>query len=153
MAAEISSIAQKASVRHDATVELRTRRRTAVESEEPGADEAGAASAALDGGDVVVGQRHGRLATFDISFAVTTVVAVTTAIAAVLTSHGVAAAAWIEASGASACVCCGLYLTAALGAGDGPEERRRAAGWMAFAAMALGALLVVAFLCEFFVAG
>jgi len=107
----------------------------------------------VEGRDAVLERPARRYATFDISFAVTTLVVVTTAIGAVLTSHGVPGAAWIEAIGASASVCCGLYLTAALGAGDGPEERRRAAGWMAFAAVALGGLLVLEFLREFFIVG
>lgn len=153
MAAEISGIAEKASVRHDATVELRTGRRPAVESEEPAADDAGAVTAALDSPEVVVERRRGRGATFDVSFAVTTLVAAITAIAAVLTPRGVPAADWIEAAGTPACVCCGLYLTAALGSGDGPEERRRAAGWVAFGAMALGVLLVIGAMRGFFVAG
>jgi hypothetical protein len=101
--------------------------------------------------DSTVEESGGQAATFDISFGVTSFVLVSTAAASVLTAHGVAAAAWIEAIGASACTCCGLYLTAALGAGDGPEERRRAAGWVAFAAIALGVLLVLEFLREFFV--
>lgn len=94
-----------------------------------------------------------RASTFDISFGVTTLVVVATAVAAVLTTRGVPAAEWIEAIGASASACCGLYLTAALGAGDGPWERRRAAGWVAFAGMALGGLLVLEFLREFFYLG
>jgi hypothetical protein len=153
MAAEISGIAEKASVRHDASVELRTGRRPAIESEEPAADEAGAVTAALDGPEAVVERRRGRASTFDISFAVTTLVATITAIGAVLTPRGVPAADWIEAVGTPACLCCGLYLTAALGPGDGPEERRRAAGWVAFGAMALGALLVIGSMRGFFVAG
>ena len=68
-----------------------------------------------------------------------------------LTSRGVAVAEWFEAAGASASVCCGAYLMAALGAGDGPEERRRAAGWMAcWPASALGGILVLAMMREMF---
>src|SRR5262249_47002880 len=130
MAAEISGIAPKASVRHDATVELRTGRRPAVESEEPAADEAGCVTAALDAPDVVPDRRRPQGTTFDISFAVTTAIAVVTAIGAVLASHGVGVGVWLAALGAPACLCSGLYLTAALGPGDGPEERRRAAGWV-----------------------
>src|SRR5262245_56840355 len=152
MAAEISGIAPKASVRHDATVELRTGRRPAVESEEPAADEAGTVTAALDAPEVVTGDRRpGQQSTFDMSFAVTTVVAVLTAIGAMLAPRGVPGADWIEAIGAPACLCCGLYLTAALGPGDGPEERRRAAGWVAFGALALGVLLVIDAMHGFFV--
>jgi|SRR4051794_17944768 hypothetical protein len=152
MAAEISGIAEKASVRHDATVELRTGRRAAVESEEPAADEAGVASAAIEAPEVTGDRRPGRHSTFDVSFAVTTVVAVITAIGAVLAPRGVPGADWIEAAGTPACLCCGLYLTAALGPGDGPEERRRAAGWVAFGALALGFLLVIDAMHGFFVA-
>ncbi len=119
MAAEISGIAPKATVRHDTRVE-----RIAE-----------------------------RTSTFDISFCVTTFVVCSTAIAAVLTSRGVAAAEWFQAAGASACVCCGIYLTAALGAGDGPEERRRAAaGWRA-PGLALGGILVLALMRELFASG
>jgi hypothetical protein len=116
MAAEISRIAPKASVRQDTRVE-----RIAE-----------------------------RTSTFDISFCVTTFVVCSTAVAAVLTSRGVAAAEWFQAAGASACVCCGIYLTAALGAGDGPEERRRAASWMAGAGLALGGILVLELMREMF---
>jgi hypothetical protein len=140
-------------VRHDAIVEPSTGRGPTVEGDEPTAEERGVVAAAVDGPEVVVERAATRFATFDISFAVTTVVVVATAISAVLTPRGVPGAAWIEAAGASASVCCGLYLTAALGAGDGPEERRRAAGWMAFAGIALGSLLVLEFLREFFTAG
>jgi hypothetical protein len=140
-------------VRHDAIVEPSTGRGTDVEEPDLPAEERGVVTPALDGPDVGVERAPTRFATFDISFAVTTVVVVATAIGAVLTAHGVPGAAWIEATGASASVCCGLYLTAALGAGDGPEERRRAAGWMAFAGVALGTLLVLEFLREFFTAG
>jgi Flp pilus assembly protein protease CpaA len=128
-------------VRHDTTVEEPGGRSSSFESHQPSLDGA-PASAAIDGG----------AATFDISFAVTTLVVVTTAAAAVLTSHDVPGAAWVEAAGASASACCGAYLLGALGAGDGPEERRRAAGWMAFAGLALGALLVLEFMREFFTA-
>jgi hypothetical protein len=116
MAAEISRIAPKASVRHDTEVDRSAQ----------------------------------RTSTFDISFCVTTFVVSATALAAVLTSRGVAAAEWFEAAGASASVCCGTYLTAALGAGDGPEERRRAAGWMAGAGLALGTILVLGMMREMF---
>jgi hypothetical protein len=152
MAAEISGIAEKASMRHDSTVELRTGRGPAVESEEPAAEDAGAAAAVLDGPEVVVERPRGSGTTFDVSFAVTTVVAAITAIGAVLQPRGVPAADWIEAAGTPACLCCGLYLTAALGPGDGPEERRHAAGWVAFGAMALGVLLVIQAMRGFFVA-
>jgi hypothetical protein len=152
MAAEISGIAEKASVRHDATVDLRTGRRPGVESEEPAAEDSGAAAAALDAPEAVVERRPPRQSTFDLSFAVTTVVAVITAIGAVLAPRGVPGADWIAAAGTPACLCCGLYLTAALGPGDGPEERRRAAGWVAFGAMALGFLLVIDAMHGFFVA-
>jgi hypothetical protein len=94
-----------------------------------------------------------RTSTFDISFCVTTVVVGATAVSAVLTSRGVALAEWFEAAGAPASVCCGAYLTAALGAGDGPEERRRAAGWMAAAGLALGGILVLAMMREMFTGG
>jgi hypothetical protein len=123
-----------------------------VEGDEPAIDESGGGAATLEGREAPRSRRGATASTFDISFAVTSLVVIATAVGAVLTSHGVAAAAWIEAAGASASVCCGLYLTAALGAGDGPEERRRAAGWVAFAAMALGALLVLEFMREFFTA-
>jgi hypothetical protein len=119
MAAEISRIAPKASVRHDTEVDRLAE----------------------------------RTSTFDISFCVTTLVVCVTAVSAVLTSRGVGGAEWFEAAGASASVCCGAYLTAALGAGDGPEERRRAAGWVAFAGLALGGLLVLAFMRDFFTVG
>jgi hypothetical protein len=94
-----------------------------------------------------------RTSTFDISFCVTTVVVSVTAVAAVLASRGVGAAEWFQAAGASASVCCGAYLTAALGAGDGPEERRRAAGWIAGAGLALGGILVLELMREMFTIG
>ena len=119
MAAEISRIAPKASVRHDTKVERLAE----------------------------------RTSTFDISFCVTTVVVCATALSAVLTSRGVAVFEWFEAAGASASTCCGAYLMAALGAGDGPEERRRAAGWMACAGLALGGILVLAMMREMFTGG
>ncbi len=98
--------------------------------------------------DVVVA----TASTFDVSLAVTTAVVAVTAVAAVLASRGIAAAAWFEATGATASICCGVYLTSALGAGDGPWERRRAAGWMASAGLALGGLIVLAYLRDFFTA-
>ena len=103
--------------------------------------------------DTEVDRLAARTSTFDISLCVTTLVVCATAVSAVLTSRGVAGAAWLEAAGASASACCGAYLMAALGAGDGPEERRRAAGWVAFAGLALGGLLVLAFLRDFFTVG
>jgi hypothetical protein len=140
-------------VRHDAIVEPNPGPRLPADSDEPTVDESGGRPRSRSGREAVLDPVGPRIATFDISFAVTTLVVVCTAIAAVLTSHGVAAAAWIEALGASASACCGAYLAGALGAGDGPEERRRAAGWVAFAALALGGLLVLEFLREFFTAG
>ena len=140
-------------MRHDATVEPNPGPQAPIDSDEPTVDESGGLTATLDAREAAIDPVRPRIATFDISFAVTTLVVVSTAVAAVLTSHGVAAAAWIEALGASACACCGAYLLGALGAGDGPEERRRAAGWVAFAALALGGLLVLEFLREFFTAG
>lgn len=94
-----------------------------------------------------------RTSTFDISFCVTTFVVCATAVAAVLASRGVPGAEWFAAVGASASVCCGAYLTAALGAGDGPEDRRRAAGWIAGAGLALGGILVLELMREMFTAG
>ncbi len=95
----------------------------------------------------------GRTSTFDISFCVTSLVVGATALAAVLTSRGVPGAEWFQAAGASASVCCGAYLTAALGAGDGPEERRRAAGWIAGAGLVLGGILVLGLMREMFTGG
>ncbi len=103
--------------------------------------------------DTTVERLARRTSTFDISFCVTTLVVCATAVAAVLTSHGVAAAEWFEAAGASGSVCCGAYLTAALGAGDGPQERRRAAGWVAGAGLALGGILVLELMREMFTGG
>src|SRR4051794_27103078 len=113
----------KASVRHDATVERGKGPPSAGESDDPVVDESGTGTPAIEIGEIALDGDGARIATFDISFAVTTLVVVCTAVAAVLTSHGVAAAAWIEAVGASASACCGAYLAGALGAGDGPEER------------------------------
>jgi hypothetical protein len=149
MAALISGIAAKASVRHDTNVEEPGGRRPTFESTDP-VVERPAGAPPFDGADAAVAKRRPQAATFDISFAVTTLVVVSTALAAVLTNHGVPGAAWVEAAGASASACCGAYLLGALGAGDGPEERRRAAGWMAFAALALGVILVLEFMREFF---
>ena len=92
------------------------------------------------------------VSTFDTSFAVTTVVVSVTAVAAVLASRGIGAAVWLEALGGSASIACATYLASALGAGDGPWERRRAAGWMASAGLALGGLIVLAYLRDFFTA-
>jgi hypothetical protein len=90
--------------------------------------------------------------TFDISLAVTSAVVTVTAVAAVLASRGIGAAVWFEAVGAAASITCGTYLVSALGAGDGPWERRRAAGWIASAGLALGVLIVFASLRDFFTA-
>ena len=59
-------------------------------------DESGTGTPAIEIGEIALEGDGARIATFDISFAVTTLVVVCTAVAAVLTSHGVAAAAWIE---------------------------------------------------------